>query len=184
MKLFIFWLGVSNSKCDVILRNSVSQLDFVTREFRTSWITYFIWFMTSYTMRGTSVRSRRARNYVCTTFSWTFCEEHGLSLTRNPNLSSPEYMWQGEISVCKVAVLIKVMLVKNDYFLHPKFELHRYFGFLYQFWPKKHGASTSHELIVWLIPTWIRYDLLTVSQIWPSNHQLSYFFWFCQFKVA
>ena len=27
---------VSNSKCDVILRNSVLQLDFVTREFRTS----------------------------------------------------------------------------------------------------------------------------------------------------
>ena len=26
----------SNSKCDVILRNSISQLDFVTREFRTS----------------------------------------------------------------------------------------------------------------------------------------------------
>ena len=36
MKLFIFRLRVSNSKFDVILRNSVSQLDFVTREFRTS----------------------------------------------------------------------------------------------------------------------------------------------------
>ena len=36
MKLFIFRLRVSYSKCDVILRNSVSQLDFVTREFRTS----------------------------------------------------------------------------------------------------------------------------------------------------
>ena len=29
-----FW--VSNSKCDVISRNSVWQLDFVTQEFRTS----------------------------------------------------------------------------------------------------------------------------------------------------
>ena len=28
--------GVSNSKCEVIFRNSVSQLDFATREFRTS----------------------------------------------------------------------------------------------------------------------------------------------------
>ena len=27
---------VSNSKCDVILRNSISELNFVTREFRTS----------------------------------------------------------------------------------------------------------------------------------------------------
>ena len=27
---------VGNSNCDVILRNSVLQLDFVTREFRTS----------------------------------------------------------------------------------------------------------------------------------------------------
>ena len=39
--------------------------------------------------------------------------------------SDIEYLWQGEI---------KVVSVKNDYFLHPKFELHRYQqmnGFLY-----------------------------------------------------
>ena len=35
-------------------------------------------------------------------------------------------MWQGEISVCKVLVPIKVVLVKNDYFLYSKFELLRY----------------------------------------------------------
>ena len=37
-----------------------------------------------------------------------------------------EYLWQGEISVCEVLVPIKVVSVKNDCFLHPKFELHRY----------------------------------------------------------
>ena len=45
-----------------------------------------------------------------------------------------QYLWQGEISVCKVLVPIKIVPVKNDYFLHPKFELHRYQqmnGFLY-----------------------------------------------------
>ena len=112
-----------------------------------------------------------------TTFSWPFCEEHRLSCTRNPNLFRPGYWWQGEISVCKVLVLIKVVSVKNDYFLHPKFELHRYFGFLYWrsfYW--KNDAYISHELIVRLIPTWIWYNLLTVSQIWPLNHQLSYYF--------
>ena len=36
-----------------------------------------------------------------------------------------QYLWQGEISVCKVLVLIKVVPGKNDYFLHQKFELHR-----------------------------------------------------------
>ena len=41
---------------------------------------------------------------------------------------------EGEISVCKVLVLIKLVPVKNDYFLHSKFELYRYQqfnGFLY-----------------------------------------------------
>ena len=44
------------------------------------------------------------------------------------------YLWQGEISVCKVLVPIKVVSVKNDYCVHPKFELHTYQqmnGFLY-----------------------------------------------------
>ena len=35
-------------------------------------------------------------------------------------------MWQKEISVCKVLVPIKVLPVKNDYFLYQNFELHRY----------------------------------------------------------
>ena len=34
--------------------------------------------------------------------------------------------WQGKISVSKVLLTIKVVLVKNDYFLHSKFKLHRY----------------------------------------------------------
>ena len=48
--------------------------------------------------------------------------------------SGIQYMWQGEISVCKVLVPVKVVLVKNDYFLFPKFELRKYHqinGFLY-----------------------------------------------------
>ena len=53
-----------------------------------------------------------------------------------------------------------------------------------QFLLKKIDAYINHELIVRLIPTWIWYDLLTVSQIWPSNYQFSYFFKNCQFKVA
>ena len=91
--------------------------------------------------------------------------------------------------VCKVLTLIKVVLVKDDYFLHPIFELHRCQqknGFLYwrSFQWRKYGTYISHKLLVRLIPTWIWYDLLTVSRIWPSNHHLSYFFEFCQFKVA
>ena len=103
------------------------------------------------------------------------------------------------------------MLVKTDYFLHSKLELHRYQymnGFLYwqNFYWRNYGTYISLKLIVrliptwiwyhiltvsqiWLsnhqlIPTWIWYDLLTVSQIWPSNLQLSYIFLICQFKVA
>ena len=73
---------------------------------------------------------------------------------------------------CKVLVLIKAVPWKNDYFLHQKFELHRYQmnGFLYwfSFYWNKCGTYISHELIVWLIPTWIWYDLLTVSHFWLS----------------
>ena len=36
-----------------------------------------------------------------------------------------QYLWQGEISICKVLVLSKVVTGNNDYFLHQKFELHR-----------------------------------------------------------
>ena len=69
--------------------------------------------------------------------------------------SGIQYLWQGEISACKVLVPIKVVPVKNNHYIH---------------------AYISHELLVRLIPTWIWYDLLTVSQIWSSNHQLSCFF--------
>ena len=61
--------------------------------------------------------------------------------------SGIQYLWQGYISVCKVLVQIKVVPVKNDYFFHPKLELHRYQqmnGFLYwhSFYWKKYGACT------------------------------------------
>ena len=125
----------------------------------------------------------------CTTFSWNFCKENRLSCTRNRNLCSPGYLWQGEINVCKVLALFKLVPVKNDYFLHRKFELHRYQlmnGFLlywHRFYWRKYGEYFSHELIFRLIPTRIWYDLLTVSQIWSpdltiwlANRQLSYFF--------
>ena len=65
-------------------------------------------------------------------------------------LSSPEYLWQEKISVCKVLVLIKVVPVKNDYFLHPKFEFHRYHRmnrFLYWrsfYWKKHIFQSRAH----------------------------------------
>ena len=32
-------------------------------------------------------------------------------------------MWQREISACKVLMPIKIVPVKNDHFLNPKFEL-------------------------------------------------------------
>ena len=119
-------------------------------------------------------RSRRNKIFVGILFFLVFSK------------SGIQYLWQGEISVCKVLVPIKVVQVKNDYFLHPKFELQRYHqmnGFLYwiRFYWKKIGTYISHEIIARPIPTWIWYDLLTVGQIWPSNHQLSYF---CRFKVA
>ena len=40
--------------------------------------------------------------------------------------SGNKYLWQGKISACTVLLSIKVVPVKNDHFLHPKFELHRY----------------------------------------------------------
>ena len=40
--------------------------------------------------------------------------------------SGIQYLWEGEINVCKILVPIKVVPVKNDYFLHPKFELHSF----------------------------------------------------------
>ena len=78
-----------------------------------------------------------------------------------------------------------VVLEKNDYFLHQKFKLHRQQmnGFLYwrSFYRKKLGPYISHDLIAWLIATWIWYYPLTVRRFWPFNHYLSYFIylWWC-----
>ena len=51
------------------------------------------------------------------------------------NFSSfSQYLWQEEIGVNKVLAPVKIVLVKNYYFLLPKFEFHRYQqmnGFLY-----------------------------------------------------
>ena len=60
-----------------------------------------------------------------------------------------QYLWQVEIGACKVLVPIKVVPVKNDNFVHPKFELHRYQqmnGFLHWliFTEKQYGAYISH----------------------------------------
>ena len=93
---------------------------------------------------------------------------------------SIHYLWQGEIIVFQVLVPIKVVLVKNDYFRHPKFESHfsKWMDFCTgaAFIEKKYGIYLSHELIARLIATWIWSDLLKVIDFWSSNHQLSYFF--------
>ena len=68
-----------------------------------------------------------------------FCGRHSkvfVGILVFPLFSKPgiQYLWQGEIGVCKILVPIKVVPVKNDNFLHPKFELHRcqqMNGFLY-----------------------------------------------------
>ena len=39
--------------------------------------------------------------------------------------SGIQYLWQGEIGICKILGQIKVVQGKNDYFLHQKFEFHR-----------------------------------------------------------
>ena len=95
--------------------------------------------------------------------------------------SSIHYLREWKISVCKVLVQIKVVLVKNNYFLHKKIELHIYLqinGFLYwrSFYWKKFGAYISHKLNFGLIPIWIWYNIVTVSHFKLSNHQLYYFF--------
>ena len=36
-----------------------------------------------------------------------------------------QYLWQVEMSICKVLVPNKVVPLKNDYFFHQKLELHR-----------------------------------------------------------
>ena len=88
--------------------------------------------------------------------------------------SGIQYLWQGEISICKVVVLINVVPEKNDYFLYQNSNCiySKWMVFLIGavFTEKTFGAYISYELIVWLISTWIWYDLLTVSHFWPSNH--------------
>ena len=41
--------------------------------------------------------------------------------------SGIQYLWQGEMGVCKVMVPIKVVPVKNDHLLHQKFQLYKYY---------------------------------------------------------
>ena len=48
----------------------------------------------------------------------------GIFIFRAFSKSDIQYLWQGEVSVCKVLVPNK-LLVKTDYLLHQKFELHR-----------------------------------------------------------
>ena len=145
-------------------------------------ITYFIWFMTNYTMMWTCVPRKVRRNPKL-----RGVRRSPELFARSTDFRVPETLIFPAKSTClqEALVLIKVVPVKNDYFLRSKFELYRYQqinGFLYwlRFYWKKCGACISHKLIVRLIPTWIWYDLLTVSRIWPLNHQLSYY----QFKVA
>ena len=122
--------------------------------------------------------------------NWRICRNFvaGGSFYEYINISSffsksgIQYLCKGKLVFRLVLVLlvpIKVVPVKNDYFLHPKFESHTYQqrnGFLYwrSFYWKKYGAYISHELIVRLTPTWIWFDLLTVIHFWSSNHQLSF----------
>ena len=105
-----------------------------------------------------TLRSLRSKSFVCILIFLVFFSKSGI-----------QYLWQKEISIFKVQVQIKVVLGKNDYFFHQKFELHwwQMNGFLYwcSFYRKKIGAYISLKLIVWLIPTWIWYDLLAVSHL-------------------
>ena len=118
------------------------------------YIAYLIWFMASYTMRRTCIPRNVRRN---TKLRDVRPSPEFLRGTRTfvyqsicVFLSSPEYLRQGKISVCKVLVLIKVVPVKNDYFLHPIFEFHRYHqtnGFLYWrsfYWRKHSFQSRAH----------------------------------------
>ena len=89
-----------------------------------------------------------------------FCSRHnnifaGILIFLVFSKSGIQYLWQGEISACKVLVPIKVVSVKNDY----------YYSRIYQ--------SRAH----WPVNTNLNLIRSTyVSQIWPSNHQLSCFF--------
>ena len=60
-----------------------------------------------------------------------FCSRHskivvGILIFIVISESGIQFLRQGEISVSKVLVPIKVVPVKNDYFLHQKFEFHKY----------------------------------------------------------
>ena len=104
--------------------------------------------------------------------------------------SGIQYLCKGKLVFVLVLVLlvpIKVVPVRNDYFLHSKFESHTYqqmneFLHWRSCYRKKYGAYISHELIVRLIPTWIWFDLVTIIHFWPLNHQLFFFFNFVSLK--
>ena len=58
-------------------------------------------------------RSRRNKIFVCILIFLAFSK------------SDIQNLWQGEISIFKLQVPIKVVPGKSYYFLHQKFELHR-----------------------------------------------------------
>ena len=63
-----------------------------------------------------------------------FCEKHWLLCTRTLFCLGCSTCGKMEISVCKVLVSITVVPLKNNYFLHPKFDFHGYQqmnGFMY-----------------------------------------------------
>ena len=95
----------------------------------------------------------------------------------NFSQSFQEQVMTGSSSIQLHLNLFQYLFLYNLFHLvHDKF-MTRYFGFLYWcslYW--KNGAYFNQEFIFQLIPTSIWYDLLTVSQIWSSNHQQSYFF--------
>ena len=58
-------------------------------------------------------RSQRDEIFLCILIFLVFAQ------------SDIPYLWQGEISMYKVLVPIKVVSGKNDYFCYQKFDLHR-----------------------------------------------------------
>ena len=94
-------------------------------------ITYFIWFMTNYTMMWTCVPRKVRRNPKL-----RGVRRSPELFARSTDFRVPETLIFPAKSTClqEALVLIKVVPVKNDYFLRSKFEVYRYQqinGFLY-----------------------------------------------------
>ena len=104
--LFDFWFDITHCACFILLIQLLVQQMILL-------YLYQVWFWE----KGDNLkkfRSRHKRFFVGILIILFF--------------SKPEihYMRQGEISVCKVPVPIKIVLVNNDYFLYLKFELYWY----------------------------------------------------------